>query len=176
MAAVDKEYIAVGRITRTQGHRGAVRVQPLTDFPERFYKMKTVRVSWEKGGEILSRQFTVDEVWEKGSFFVIKFKEVAGMDEAGELRGGYLEISREELVPLPEGSFYIFQIVGLKVYDHKRGFLGVVSDVLQTGANDVYVVETGASPILIPALKTVVTEVDIAGGRMTVELPEGLLD
>jgi len=174
--AADKEYIAVGRITRTQGNRGAVRVWPLTDFPERFFKMKTVRVSWKKGGNAFSRQFTVEEVFDRGSFFVIKFEEVSGMDEAVELRGGYLEVSREELVPLPEGSFYIFQIVGLKVYDVKRGFLGVVSDVLKTGANDVYVVETGASPLLIPALKTVVTEVDTAGGRMTVKLPEGLAD
>jgi 16S rRNA processing protein RimM len=98
------------------------------------------------------------------------------MNAAEQLRGGYLEITREQLVPLPEGSYYIFEIIGLKVYDLDGAYLGEITDVLQTGANDVYVVETGGKPLLIPALKQVVREVDLQGRRMRVELPEGLME
>lgn len=167
-----EEYICIGKILKAQGHRGAVRVLPLTDYPERFQKMSRVRVS-VKGTK---RDFSIEEVYPHKNFYIIKFKEVTDMDAAEDLRGGVLEITRDELVPLPEGSFYIFDIVGLKVYDTGGACLGEINDVLQTGANDVYVVDTGGKPLLIPALKQVVREVDLSGRRMVVELPEGLVD
>lgn len=167
-----EEYIRIGKILNTQGRRGAVRVLPLTDYPERFEKMGRVRVFIKDS----RRELSIEEAYPHKKFFIVKFKEVADMNAAEELKGGLLEITRDELVPLPEDSFYIFDIVGLDVYDSGGECLGEITEVLQTGANDVYVVETGGKPLLIPALKQVVREIDLPGRRMVVELPEGLVD
>jgi len=167
-----EEYIGIGKILKAQGHHGAVRVLPLTDHPERFKKMRRVRVSLKGTG----RDFSIEEACPHKNFYIVKFKEVADMNAAEELRGGVLEVARDELYPLPEGSYYIFDIVGLKVFDTGGAFLGEVTDVLQTGANDVYVVDTEGKPLLIPALRRVVREIDLPGRQMVVELPEGLVD
>lgn len=171
--AMNDEFICIGKILKSQGHRGAVRVLPLTDFPERFQDMKKVRVKLQDGRSL----YTIEDIKPHGGkFLTIKFKEVIDMNAAEKLRGGLLEVPRAELVPLQEGSYYIFDIVGMKVFDRAGTYLGEITDVLQTGANDVYVVETGGRPLLIPALKQVVKEVDLPGRRMLVELPEGLAD
>lgn len=165
-------YIRIGKILKPQGNRGALRVLPLTDFPERFQKMQRVRVL--TGGT--RRELLIENAYPYKKFIIMKFKQVEDMNSAEALKGGYLEVPREELVDLPEDSFYIFDIVGLKVYDSSGKYLGEITDVLQTGANDVYVAENGGKPLLIPALKQVVRKIDLTGGRMLVELPEGLLE
>lgn len=167
-----EKYITIGKILNTQGHKGAVRVLPLTDYPERFKKMKRVKVFVKDS----RREYSIEKSYPYKSFIIIKFKEVASMKEAEELKGGFLEITREELVPLSGDRFYIFDIVGLKIYDGSGKYLGEIAEVLQTGANDVYVVETGGKPLLVPALKQVVKKVDLEGRRMVVELPEGLAE
>ncbi|MGI6491636.1 MAG: 16S rRNA processing protein RimM [Peptococcaceae bacterium] len=171
---MSNEFIRIGKILKSQGHRGAVRVLPLTDFPDRFLDMKLARVRVPDGYKVI--EYTIEDVRPHGKFMTIKFKEINDMDMADRLRGSYIEVSRQELVPLQEDSYYIFDIVGLSVYDAAENYLGKITDVLQTGANDVYVVETGGKPLLLPALKGVVREVDLQGGRMLVDLPEGLAD
>lgn len=166
------DYIAVGKIVKTQGRAGAVRVLPLTDYPQRFKAKSRVYVSL-KGSR---RLMNIEESVMRQKYVIIKFKEVPDMNAAEEIKGGILEITREELHPLPENTYYIFDIIGLNVRDLNRGSLGRISDVLQTGSNDVYVVETGAMPVLIPALKQVVKEIDLPGRSMVVDLPEGLVD
>jgi len=170
--AMVEEYITVGKILKNQGNKGAVRVLPLTDYPERFENMSRVRVS-VKGSR---RELNIEQAYLQKKFIIIKFKEVTNLKEAEELKGGFLVVTREELVPLSEGSFYIFDIVGLKVYDRGGKLLGEIKEVMQTGANDVYVVATGGKPILIPALKQVVREIDLQGRRMVVAMPEGLAE
>ncbi|MDD3652829.1 MAG: ribosome maturation factor RimM [Desulfotomaculaceae bacterium] len=167
-----EEYIQIGKILKTQGNHGAVRVLPLTDFPERFQQMDQAHIL--VNGEL--RELTIEKSYPHKKFIIIKFKEIQNMNAAEELKGGLLVVTREELAPLTEGSFYIFDLIGIGVYDCTGKFLGKITDVLQTGSNDVYLVETGSKPILIPALKKVVKETDLAGRRMVVELPEGLLD
>jgi 16S rRNA processing protein RimM len=163
-------FITIGKILKHQGHKGAVRVLPLTDYPERFEKMNRVKVS--VGGS--RQEFNIEHAYRQKNFIVVKFREVANMKAAEELKGGLLEVTREELVPLAEDRFYIFDIVGLKVYAQDGKLLGAIEEVLQTGANDVYVVATGGKPLLIPALKQVVREIDLPGRKMVVVVPEGL--
>lgn len=165
-----EDFISIGKIVNTHGHRGEVRVLPLTDFPERFIETDRVQVSTAAGRITL----TIENARPHQKYFIVKFKEVQDMNAALALKGGLLQITRDELMELPEGTFYIFDIVGLSVYDSAGAFLGKVSDIIKTGANDVYVVETGSKPILVPALKQVVKEINLAGQRMVVELPEGL--
>lgn len=165
-------YFTIGKILKTQGHRGAVRVLPLTDYPERFKNMDLVKIS-VRGSR---REYKIEEAYPHKKFIIVKFKEIADMNAAEELVGGHLEVTRDELTPLPDDSFYIFDLIGINVFDATGTPLGKLTDVIQTGANDVYVVETGGKPILVPALKQVVREIDVPGRRMVVELPEGLVD
>lgn len=166
-----EEYITIGKIVNTQGCRGEVRVLPLTDFPERFRETGRVIGATPAG----KRDLTIERARPHKKFIVVKFKEVEDMSAAEALKGCLLQVPRDELVKLPEGSFYIFDIIGLFVCDSSGNPLGEVTDVIQTGANDVYVVEQGgAKPLLVPALKQVVKEISLADRRMVVELPEGL--
>ncbi|SHF31936.1 ribosome maturation factor RimM [Desulforamulus putei] len=167
-----EQYITVGEIVNTQGVRGEVRVLPTTDFPERFAKNKKITLFLKNQ----RRNLTIEKVWPHKQFIIIKFAEIPDMTAAEKLKGGLLQVTTEELTPLPEDSYYIFQIVGLTVIDEKGQELGKVVQVLQTGANDVYVVKREqGKDILIPALKSVVKKIDVPGGKMEVELPEGLL-
>ncbi|ABO50569.1 16S rRNA processing protein RimM [Desulforamulus reducens MI-1] len=169
---MSEEYITVGKVVNTQGIQGEVRIIPTTDFPERFVKNDKISVLLR--GQ--RRDYTIERVWEHKQFIIIKFSEIPDMTAAEKLKGGLLQVTMEELVPLPEGNYYIFQIVGLKVVDENEQELGTVAQVLQTGANDVYVVKRSeGKDILIPAIKSVVKEINITEGKMKVELLEGLI-
>lgn len=167
-----EQYITVGEIVNTQGVRGEVRVLPTTDFPERFVQDKKITL-FLKGQR---SDYTIEKVWPHKKFIIIKFAETPDMTAAEKLKGGLLQVTPEELMPLPEGNYYIFQIVGLRVMDENGQELGKIVQVIQTGANDVYVVKREeGKDILIPAIRSVVKKIDVSGGKMEVELPEGLL-
>jgi len=162
----DAKLIAIGKAVAPHGVRGDVRVIPLTDFPDRFRTMKKVQL--EDG-----RALDIESVKYHNQFVHIKFRGIDDRDAAQALKGKLLMVGRDGLVKLPAGQYYIFDIVGLKVYDEAGAYLGTVTDVLPTGANDVYIAEQeGNKPLLIPAIKDVVREIDIPGGKMTVRMQE----
>lgn len=162
----DAKLIAIGKAVAPHGVRGDVRVIPLTDFPDRFLTMKNVKL---EDGRVLG----VESAKFHKQFVLLKFRGLDDRNAVENLRGKLLMVDREDLVKLPEGHYYIFDIVGLKVYDEAGACLGTVADVLATGANDVYIAEQeGKPPLLIPALKDVVLAIDVPGGRMTVRLQE----
>jgi 16S rRNA processing protein RimM len=167
---MDKVDIAVGKVVGTYGNRGMVKVLPLTDFLDRFFNMD--KITLELNGK--KKIYTVAEVRSHRRHILFRLGEVPDMNGAEALRGAMVVVGREELTPLPEGSYYIFDIVGLNVFNGGGDFLGVVEDVIRTGSNDVYAVDVGQkAPLLVPALKEVVREVDIKGGRMVVDWPPG---
>ncbi|MEW6725700.1 MAG: ribosome maturation factor RimM [Bacillota bacterium] len=167
------ELIAIGKVVNTQGHRGAVRVLLLTDFPERFLELDSVILVQGERQTVMH----VEQASLHKAFAVLKFREIEDMNGAEAVKGAVLKLPREKLVPLPDGRYYIFDIVGLDVFTVDGNLLGKVKDVLQTGANDIYVVAgTDGKEVLIPALKQVVREIDLEGRRMQVDPPEGLLD
>ncbi len=169
--AIRDELISIGKIVNAHGCRGWVRLIPLTDYPERFFRMDRVLVTLGK----TCREYQIEQVKQVKKFILLKFKEVPDMNAALALKGAFLQVTREQLVKLPADTYYIFDLLGMKVYTVRSEYLGELSDVLQTGANDVYVVESGRGrPILIPALKQVVKEVDLKNRQMFVDLPEGL--
>ena len=162
----DKTLIAIGKIVAPHGVRGDVRVIPLTDFPDRFQALKKVLL---QGG----KELAVEAVRYHKQFVILKFRGLDSRDAVEPMKGKLLEVTRDNLVPLPEGHFYVFDIVGLKVYDEAENYIGTVTDILHTGSNDVYVAEKeGEQPVLIPALKDVVKTIDVVGGKMTVKLQE----
>jgi 16S rRNA processing protein RimM len=158
--------IVIGKIGAPQGVRGEVRIMPLTDFPERF---KNLKVAHLDDGTSLQ----VEAVRYHQQFVLLKFVGLNDRDAIEPLRNRLIKIDRKELMPLPEGHYHVFDVIGLTVYNEEEECLGKISDVLQTGSNDVYIVEQkDKQPLLIPGLKTVVRHVDIAGGKMIVKLQE----
>ena len=159
------ERIVIGRVGAAHGIRGELRVIPLTDFPERFAALREVMV----GDELLH----IESVKPQGKNFLMRFREYAVREDAQRLTGRLLTVARAEAAPLDEGEYYVFDIVGLTVYDEEDYELGMVQNVLRTGSNDVYAVRSeDGREILIPALRSVVREIDVPGGRMTVQFPQ----
>lgn len=170
-----EEYIAVGEILGPHGIQGEVKVRALTDFPERFYVLETVMVKLGDG----LRQHRVEECRVlPQEVIIIKFSGVNDREAAATLRGGLIEIPPEEVMPLPEGHYYVFQLVGLPVYTVAGELLGRLKEVLVTGANDVYVVADSGRDreILVPAIKEVIKEVDLDGEKIVIDPLPGLLE
>jgi 16S rRNA processing protein RimM len=169
-----EEYITIGKVVNTQGNKGCVRVLPLTDFPERFYKMEQVIVF---SGAKRSK-YQIEKASPHKKYIILKFKEINEMNTAADLKGALLQVTRDQLVSLPPDTFYVFELINLDVYTAGGEYLGKIQDVLKTGANDVYVVKAQSinRSILIPALKQVVKEVDIKNKRLVIEPLPGLFD
>jgi 16S rRNA processing protein RimM len=165
------EYLSIGQIVNTQGVRGEVKVYPLTDDASRFDKLKEVYV--ESKGEMIKYQ--VESSKHLKNTVILKLKGVDTMNDAEKLRELYLKVGRWDAVRLPKDAFFICDIVDSEVYDIHGELLGKLYDVLQTGANDVYVVKTDSRDILIPALKSVVKEINLQAKKIIVDLPEGLI-
>lgn len=151
------------------GIGGEVKVTVLTDFPERFDRGRSVRIKPAKGPERVAK---VQRSRAHKGGLVVKLEGTDTRDAAEGLREANIVISRAELARLDQGSYYIFDIVGLNVVSEDGRECGEVTEVLQGGANDVYVTSTG---LCIPALKHVVTKVDLAGRKLIIKPVPGLL-
>lgn len=161
------KLVTIGKIVAPHGVRGEVKVMPLTDFPDRFTLL--TQVYCDDGQTMLQ----LENSRMHNQTAILKFKGMDTRNDIESLRGKLLQIDRKDVMPLPEGQFYIFEIIGLTVYTHNDDLLGTITDVLKTGSNDVYVVEKeGSKPVLVPALKKVVTNIDIAAGTMKVNMLE----
>lgn len=168
----DKELISVGRITGTHGYQGVVRVSPLTDFPERFDQLKEVILDTGRVREKAS----IESCKQYKQQQLIKFTQIDNLEAARQYRGALLKIPSEQVYPLPEGYYYHFQLQGMKVEDIELGFLGDLQEILETGANDVYVISSREyGELLIPAIKEVVLNVDLELNCMQVSLLPGLI-
>jgi 16S rRNA processing protein RimM len=131
-------YLAIGRIVRAHGVRGEVSMTVLTEFPERFETTKQVYL----GDEFEATPYTLESYrWHKDNL-LLTLAGVTTRTEAEQLGNPYVQIPVEEAVPLAEGSYYLYQLIGLAVITDKGEVLGNIVDILETGANDVYVVET----------------------------------
>lgn len=171
---MSKEYIAIGKIVNTQGHRGEVRIIPMTDFPERFFEMDEVLI--QQNGKI--RALTIDSARPHKQFIIVKFKEIPDMTAAEKLKEALIVITRDQLKELPPDTWYIHDLIGMSVLTESGEKIGTLVDVLTTGANDVYLVKTinGSKDILLPAIKDVILDVNIDTKTMTVFLMPGLVD
>ena len=159
--------VVIGKAGAPHGLRGEVRVIPLTDFPERFESLREVFI-----GE---RVFHVEHVHYHRQFVLLTLAECTSREAAAKLTGELLRVAREDAAPLAEGEFYTFDIIGLAALDMDGKRLGAVSHVLKTGSNDVYVVKKpDGAELLVPALKKVVREINIAEGFLRVDLQEEL--
>jgi 16S rRNA processing protein RimM len=166
---MSKKYeITVGKILSAFGIKGQVKVQSVSDFPQRF------AVGNSLFAQNAGRELRIESAAWHGQNLLLKFAGIEDRTAAEALGQSLLLIEKEQVAPLPEGHYYHFQIVGLQVYEKEKK-LGVVSEVLSNTANDIYVVEkTEGGQLLLPALKSVIKEISPESGKMQVELPPGL--
>lgn len=171
MRQPELRYLAIGRVIRAHGLRGEVSVVVLTDFPERFETTEWVYL----GNEFEAAPYRLKSFrWHKQNV-LLTLEGVTNRTQAELLKGQLVQVPLEEAVTLPDGSYYLYQLIGLKVEDTSGKFLGTIKEVLETGANDVYVVEHEGQELLLPAIPDVVKSVDIATGIMIVHLLDGLI-
>ncbi len=165
------ELVAIGRVVKPQGRKGEVLVEPLSDRPDRFPSLTRAYVPATGGG---SRLVAITSCWPHKARFVLKLEGVDSIDAAEAYRGVELRIGDEELAALPEGAYYHHQLRGLHVEDVSGRSVGSVVDLLETGAATVLVVRGEAGETLIPLAESFVKQVDVAGGRLLVALPDTL--
>jgi len=165
-----KEWVALSKLVKPHGVQGEIRGVLLTDVLENFRGRATIR--WRRGREV--QELEIEGIRPHGTLLLFKFKGVDDRDAARELVGGLLEIPLEELVPLPPGEYYWYQLLGLKVYTEEGEYLGELQEIMETGGHDVYVVRKEGEEILLPAIKEVVKAVVLEEGCMVVHLLEGL--
>ena len=167
------EKTRIGKILNAHGIRGELKVEPLTDNPERYKILEQVYLEDRKKNYKL---YDVEFVrFHKGNV-LIKLAGIDDMDAAKLVKNQHLAINKSDRMPLEEGAYYIDDLIGLQVFEDDRP-IGVLKDVLQPGANDVYVLDSTIYPDLyIPALKSVILSVDLENKRMDVKLPKGLVD
>ncbi|MGH2457369.1 MAG: ribosome maturation factor RimM [Chloroflexota bacterium] len=163
-------FLVIGRILGPVGLSGEVRVQILTDFPDRFLQLHTVHL-----GDNLRPYQVEDARLDRGSA-VLKLSGSDDATVAATFTDQDVQIPISEAVELAPDQYFWHQIVGIEVWTDTGRDLGPITEVLQTGSNDVYVVGRGADEILIPAIADVVREIDVAARRMTVHLLPGLED
>lgn len=162
----------IGIISSTHGIRGEVKVFPTTDDVRRFGKLKEVILDTGKGDLNLS----VQSVKYFKQFVIVKFEGLDDINAVEKYRGKSLYVTRENAVRLQKDEYFIADLIGLGVQDETGEPIGVLEDVLGTGANDVYRIRlTDGRELLLPAIRQCVLEVDVQAGFMKVHILEGLL-
>ena len=168
-----ENLLRVGVITSTHGVRGEVKVFPTTDDMNRFKKLKTVILDLGKEQMTL----TIEQVKFFKNMVILKFKGLDNINDVEMWRQKDLLITRDQAVKLQPDENFIVDLIGLKVVTDEGSKLGVMTDVIQTGANDVYVVKMNSGKeVLLPAIKDCILHVDLDKGEMLVHVLDGLLD
>lgn len=162
-------FVTIGKIRRPHGVEGEMVVDSFSDFPERFKPGTTILVGPARAEYVVkSRRYT-------NNAMLLTLRGIETPEQAGELRNMLVTIDRDTLPPLPDGQYYHFQLVGLQVFTEDGKMVGVLNEVITTGANDVYVVvDEDKNEQLFPALESVIISVDISENKMVVRPQEWL--
>ncbi len=167
-----EEKFQVGVVTSTHGVKGEVKIYPTTDDARRFKRLKEVILDG-KAGQIL---LEIESVKFFKQFVILKFKGVDSPEEAAKLRQQSLYVTRENAVRLGRDEYFIADLMGLRVLDEDGTEIGVLREVLETGANDVYIIDLkDGRELLLPAIKECVLRVDVEAGEIQIHILDGLL-
>ena len=172
---MEEQLFRVGLVSTAHGIRGALKVFPTTQDPERFRTLKKVRFSRTGEAEDICAEYTVQKVSYLNQQVLLQLEEVTDRNQAEQMRGGSLWIPRKDAVPLDEDEFYIADFVGATVWEEDGRVLGTVTEILQTGSNEVLAVrETSGKELLIPVIRDCIRAMNAEEGIITVHLLEGL--
>lgn len=157
------EYLMIGTVVRVQGLRGEMKIKPYTDSPDRFAKLTKV---W--AGKETMTAWTVVSARVSGGMAYLRLSGVDSRAMAEAWRGADLYVRRDQAASLGENRWYIADLIGCRVADERGEELGVIEEVLQPGGNDVYVLRSRSGRVLIPAVRELVTAVDVERGTVEV--------
>ena len=167
-----EDLLKVGVITTTHGVRGEVKVYPTTDEAERFLDLEYVLL--DTGKEL--RRLEIEKVKFFKNLVILKFDGVDNINDIEKYKGRDLWIPREEGQELGEGEYYIADLLGMKVLLEDGREFGTLKDVMETGANDVYIISTKEhGEVLVPAIRDCILDVDLEKNTMTIHLMKGLI-
>lgn len=165
-------YLRVGVISSTHGIRGEVKVYPTTDDVKRFDDLKQVIL--DTGKEYLPLE--IEQVKYFKNIPILKFKGIDDINEIEKYRGKDLLVSRENAIQLEEGEYFVYDLLDSEVFTEDGSSLGVLTEIINTAANDVYVVKTKDNKeILIPSIKECILDIDVENKKITVHLLDGLI-
>ena len=168
-----QERLQVGVISFTHGVRGEVKVFPTTDDVKRFKKLKEVILVTDKTEKVLK----ITSVKFFKQFAIVKFEGIDTLNDVEVYKGASLFVDRKNAVKLQKDEYFIADLIDLEVVDEQENKLGTLVDVMQTGANDVYIVKNDdGKELLFPAIKECILDIDFKAKKMTVHVMDGLLD
>ena len=168
-----EQYLQVGVITQTHGVRGEVKVFPTTDDPERFLDLKKVLL--DTGKEKISLEIKSVKFFKQ--FVILKFKGIDNINDIERYKRCPLLVNREDAVDLEEDEYFIADMIGMAVWTDDDKEFGTLKDVIETGANDVYIIQSkDHGEVLVPAIKECIIDVDVEEQKMVIHLMDGLLD
>lgn len=172
---MNQEYITVGKLVNTHGLKGEVRIWSETDFPEeRFKKGGTLYLFLP--GQTAPLTLKIGSVKPYKNMYLLTFDGYDFIDQVEKWKGGLLKVKTEDRIPLPEGEYYFQDIIGCEVFTEENERIGVITDILQPGANDVWVVKRqNGKEALIPYIDDVVRKVDVKGKKVVIYPMPGLL-
>ena len=167
-----QSFFEIGQIVNTFGIKGFVKINPFTDDLERFEELKSVFVV--KNKELIEMQ--IEEVKYHKHLVLVKFKGIEDINMAEKYKGCYIKIKRENARKLPEDTYFIADLIGIKVYDEDGNLLGKVDDIYNNKSTDIYVIKDDlGKQILLPSTKEVIKQIDVDEDRIVVHLIEGLI-
>ena len=167
-----EQLLQVGVISSTHGVRGEVKVFPTTDDVKRFKKLK--KVILDTGKEQLPLEIEGVKFFKQ--FVILKFRGIDNINDIEKYKGKSLLVDREHAVKLKKDEYFIADMIGMDVFTEEGELFGALKDVMETGANDVYIIEmTDGKEVLVPAIKQCILDVDIENRKIVIHLLEGLV-
>ena len=171
-----EDFFKVGIITSTHGLHGEVKVYPTTDDVKRFKRLKKVTLDTGKA-RTSGTELEIESVKFFKQFAILKFKGIDSIEDVEKYRKASLMVPRSDAVRLRKDEYFIADLIGLEVRDEDGTKIGTLKDVMETGANDVYVITlSDGRELLLPAIKQCVLEVDVEAGFIRIHILDGLLD
>lgn len=165
------DYITVGKIINSFGNKGQVKIQPLTDFPERFFSLEDLFLSAPLKTDQV--KISITNAFIHKNFIIANISGCSSVDDVEKIINSEIKIKKEQLKKLEKNCYYIFDIIGLEVYDEGGVYVGQVKDIITNAANDIYVIiKPDKKELLVPAIGRYIQKVDIANKKMTITVPE----
>lgn len=163
------EYLQIGKVSNVHGIKGEIKVIPLTDDLNRFSELKSVYIGIDK------ECYEIEKASYHKNQAILKLKGISELEKAENLINSFLWVKIED-AKRPKGAYFLFELIGLEVFNVEGEYIGKLKDVLQPGANDVYIVKNEDREYLIPAVKEIVKSIDIEHNKMTIQPIEGMIE
>ena len=169
---VSADWIDIGFVRKPHGLKGYVRVEGLSDAPDRFEELERIGVERKDGGR---ESLEIERCSRDGNGWLMKFLGIDTTEHAQRLRGAYIQVPGEAVAPLPRDAYYVFELEGCTVVSDVGEEIGTIREVLSMPANDVFVVDTPSGEAMIPAVREFVVELDPGAARIVIRKIPGLI-